>query len=545
MTEALKILAKPTAAQRAWQEMEAQMFVHFGPATWQDQDNDDHSTPLKKINPKQLDAEQWCDVAESFGAKQIVLVAKHVGGFCWWRTETSNYGVKEPPWRGGKGDLVREVAEACSRRGLKLGIYLSPCDYHLGAATGGRCETPAAQERYIQVYRAQLTELLTRYGPVAEVWFDGSLVFDVTDVVALHAPDAIQFQGPRASIRWAGNEEGMVPYPAWNTVRQTDARCGIATTMHSIPDGDAWMPIESDTTIRGFRWGDKADPQSLSWFWKTYNESGLKSLEWLVETYYRSVGHGTVLLLNSNPDVTGRIPAADAQRVAELGAEIRRRFGQSVAETCGRGQDVELKLPRTMKIDHVILQEDIEFGHRVRKYEVKGLVGTQWKVLSKGSAIGHKKIDFFAAQRISKLRLRVVECAGVPLIRRFAAFYVGTIPTFKHTSLFMMNPMVVGRWDEKLTKTAITGQVDVSNACGAARQYELEFVPAEGATGPTVEDVVYIADGAEAPQFVARTDNPLVWRINVTGLGGKKELRITMLRAGEAATRGELVIRGQ
>ena len=335
-------LARPTAAQLAWHQMEIEMFVHFGPATWQEQDNDDLSLPPAKFNPTKLDTEQWCDVAESFGARQIILVAKHVGGFCLWQTDSSTYGLKQAAWRNGKGDIAADLAASCQKRGLRLGMYLSPADKFLDAGIGGRCATPEAQDRYTATYRQQLTELLTRYGPISEIWFDGSLVFEVSDIVTRYAPDAIQFQGPQASIRWAGNEEGILPYPAWNTLSTRDARSGIATVAHSNPDGDAWLPLEVDTTLRGLHWGDKKDPQSICWFWKTYNKSGLKSLDRLIETYYRSVGHGAVLLLNSNPDTTGRIPREDVRRVAEFGNVIRERFSTPLAETSGRGKTIEI-----------------------------------------------------------------------------------------------------------------------------------------------------------------------------------------------------------
>ncbi len=217
-------LAKPTPEQAAWQRLELGMFIHFAPNTWQDKEGDDLSTPLDQINPEQLDTEQWVDVAEAMGAKYIVFVAKHIGGFCMWQTDTTDYGIKNTPWRLGKGDVLAELAASCRKRNIGLGVYLSPRDDHLGAATSGRCKTAEEQAKYSDIYRRQLTEVLSRYGSMMEVWFDGSNVIEVGDILAKHAPEAMIFQGKYATIRWVGNEDGTAPYPAWNAVNISSHR---------------------------------------------------------------------------------------------------------------------------------------------------------------------------------------------------------------------------------------------------------------------------------------------------------------------------------
>ncbi len=405
---ATAVLAKPTPEQVAWHDMEVEMFLCLDPCTWQDKEYDDHSTPLSKINPTKLDTDQWARVAEAMGARQIVFVAKHVGGFAWWQTDTTDYGIRNTPWRDGKGDVVADLAASCRKHGLKLGIYLSPADNRFGAGAGGRCKTKEAQERYSQVYRQQLTELLTRYGEVAEVWFDGSTVIEVGDILKKHAPKAMVFQGPHATIRWVGNENGVAPYPAWNAVSEADARSGVATARHGSPRGTAWLPLECDARIRS------------TWFWNTKNAHTLKSVEQLMNMYYRSVGHGAVLLLNNTPDTTGLIPEADARRSAEFGAEIRRRLGRPLAETTGKGQMVELTLRQPSFIDHVVTMEDIREGERVREYVVEALVGGTWRTLCTGTAIGHKRIDRVNAVKASKVRLRVTRSVGEPIIRKLA-----------------------------------------------------------------------------------------------------------------------------
>jgi alpha-L-fucosidase len=364
------------------------------------------------MNPAELDTAQWVAAAEAMGAKYIVFVAKHVGGFCMWQTETTDYSVKSIPWRGGQGDVLGDLAASCRQRGMKLGVYLSPCDGKHGAGVGGRCRSPEEQQRYNDLYRRQLTEVLTRYGEMFEVWFDGSNVVPVSDLLRKHAPRAMVFQGPDATIRWVGNESGVAPYPAWNSLPVAEAKSGVATARHGDPQGKAWMPNECDARIRE------------SWFWNSHNAGSLKSVEELMEMYYQSVGHGAVLLLNQTPDTTGKIPAADVLRGAEFGAEIKRRFGQSLAETTGEGAAVELALPKAMAVDHVITMENILDGERIREYVIEGWAGNAWQPLCQGTAVGHKKIDRFAPTEVTKIRLRVVKSAAPPRIRKLAAYSV-------------------------------------------------------------------------------------------------------------------------
>ncbi|MBN1419239.1 MAG: alpha-L-fucosidase [Planctomycetes bacterium] len=409
---ALLSMPCPTPEQAAWQDDEIGMFIHFAPNTWTDREGDDLSLPLEEFDPKDLDTDQWVAAAEAMGAKYIVFVAKHVGGFCMWRTETTDYGVRNTPWRGGKGDVLADLSASCRKKGMKLGVYLSPCDRKLGADVGGRCADPVAQARYDEIYRKQLTEVLTRYGEMCEVWFDGSIIIEVGDILKARAPRAMVFQGPHATIRWVGNEDGFAPDPAWNAVSEAAARSGVATAAHGDPDGTRWMPLECDARIRS------------TWFWNTKNADTLKSVERLMAMYYRSVGRGAVLLLNQTPDTTGRIPEADVRRGAEFGAEIRRRFGESIAETSGAGEEVALSLPAPAPVDHVIIMEDLRAGERVREYAIEGLAGGEWTALSKGTSIGHKKIDRFRPRTVEKIRFRAIRAAAEPKIRRLAVFSV-------------------------------------------------------------------------------------------------------------------------
>lgn len=404
--------ALPTASQLAWHDLEVGMFIHIAPQTWQDSESDRMNTPLAEINPDKLDTDQWVAVAEAMGAKYIVFVAKHEGGFCWWPTATTDYSVKSIPWRGGKGDVMKDLSESCRKRGMKLGVYLSPRDLKHGVGIGGRAEDPAKQAAYETMFRTQLTELLTNYGSMMEVWFDGSLVFDVGDILAAHAPEAVVFQGPQATIRWVGNEDGHAPYPAWNGVKFGAKKWGDYTAADGVAPGrgaDRWLPNECDARIRS------------TWFWRTDNAHTLKTLDALMEMHEKSVGRGGVLLLNHTPDRTGLIPELDATRSAEFGAEVARRYGKAVLETSGRGAMLTAQPSAPVTIDAVITMEDIAHGERISSYVIEGLINERWRILAAGSAIGRKKIDRLEKPAtISAVRLRVLESDGEPVIRRLA-----------------------------------------------------------------------------------------------------------------------------
>ncbi len=413
---ALSPLALPSADQRRWSDLELGMFIHFAPNTWQDKEYDDRTFPLAGLNPE-IDTDQWASVARDLGARYVVFVAKHQGGFCMWQTQTTDYGIRNTPWKGGKGDVVADLAASCRNAGLRLGVYLSPRDDTFGSGGGGKCDTPARQAAYDQLYRQQLTELLTRYGELAEIWFDGSIVVPVGDILRAHAPHAMIFQGPHATIRWVGNEDGFAPYPCWNSLSRRAARTGTATAKDGDPGGAAWLPNEVDVSVR-----------RPSWFWSTKNERNLLSRDQLMEIYYRSVGRGAQLLLNFPPDRTGHIPDADARRAREFGDEVRRRFGTAVAEGGGRGREVMLRLSSPAAVDHVVIEEDLAGGERVRAYRLDGLAGQSWIPLGEGTAIGHRRIQPVSPTRISAVRLDVTRAAAAPRIRRLAAFATGAAP---------------------------------------------------------------------------------------------------------------------
>lgn len=271
-----------------------------------------------------------------------------------------------------------------------------------------------------------LRELWGNYGPLAEVWFDGGALPperggpDMLPLLRELQPKAAVFQGPAATIRWIGNEEGHADYPCWATI--DSARIDQMSTAgwgpelqsaleHGEPGAPDWLPGECDVPVRNH-----------DWFWHAGREGALYSVGELLAMYERSVGRNCNLLLNANIDRDGLVPETDMQRYRELGREIRRRFGSSTAETSGRGDRLELPLPRPTVVEHLVVMEDIAFGERIRECVIEGRREAGWATLCRGSSVGHKRIERIDPAALSALRLTVTKHAAEARIRRFAAY---------------------------------------------------------------------------------------------------------------------------
>jgi alpha-L-fucosidase len=511
--------ALPSPQQVQWQNMERTMFVHFAPNTWQGTELDNRSTPLNRINPEKLDVNQWIDAAESFGAKMIIFVAKHVGGFCMWQTESTEYNIKNTPYKNGKGDILDELAKACFNRGMRLGVYIYPGDDTWGAylGGGGKTKDPSRQEVYNKVLRMQWEEVLSRYGnQIHEIWYDGGLVVPLEDIVKKYAPNAIVFQGPFANIRWVGNEQGIAPYPAWNSVKAKDAKTGVATGDHGDPDGDVWMPLEVDVTLKDH-----------NWFWNPGNYKNLRSLNQLMEIYSTSVGRGGLLLLNAAPDTTGLIPTEDMKLYKQFGDEINRRFEKCIASTSGNGEMLEIKMNKSTKIDHVVIQEDIVFGERVREYVVDGKTGEKWIDLAAGISIGYKRIERFDELEVSAVRVRFTKFSYLPVIKNLAVYFAG--------NQMLVNEKSAQNKEEKIFVSAIimdkSGkfEIDLSDFIKMAGQYELIAETGEKEI-LTIESSTLILQGITTPGFTRKNED------------GNCNINITAHPSGE---KGTIIITGK
>lgn len=503
-------LAKPSEIQYRWHEQERIMFVALDPCSWQGREYDNHSTPLSQINPTMLNTDQWCEVALSWGAKEILFVAKHTGGFCWWQTQTTNYGIRNTPYKNGQGDVLKELSVSCRKFGLNLGIYVYPGDETWGAGigSGGKTKDPSKQEAYNKVFRQQLTEVLSLYGNVIEVWFDGSCIVKVDDILEKYAAKSVIFQGPKASVRWPGTESGKLFYPAWNTLQSSALKTGISTQYDDDPDGDAWAPLEADVTL-----------YNHNWFWSAANEKKRRSVDELMDIYYKSAGYGGILLLNSTPDTTGLIPSGDVQLYKQFGHEIVRRFKIPVSEIQNRqGTEFQISFKEPTQVNHVVLMEDYQQGHRIREYKVEGWVDSQWKLLCKGSAVGRMKIDPFTTVTVSKIRLQITKSVNEPLIRSFSIYNVEGYQ-YKPEAFASVEWNVCGTWDTK-SFTNGTGEqtVDLSSFIKRPGQYEVVFTSSVVITGMNVVKAEIYFDGDMLTQqdFIRQKEKSKTFYINRT-----------------------------
>lgn len=429
---AVSVRRVPTPQQLAYQNDQLGAFVHFGPATYINSDM--LSTPDPSVfNPVNLDAEQWVLAAKSFGAKHIVLTSKHHNGFCLWPTKTTNYSVKSSPWKNGKGDVVREFAEACRKHGMKLGLYVSGGDKHFGCHSTpdpmGERKIIGNRNAYFLIFMEQLKELLTNYGEISVVWFDGAYdpfgwdVMDASgrrlgtahgDAIAafVHAlqPNAVIFGGTQPDVRWSGSEQGWAPYPLWNVVEP-----GEGTKQWVSPTNAGWILAEANIHTRD------------TWFWSPNSDHTLRSVDYLMQAYYNSIGRGGNLLVNLTPDTTGRIPEAEVKRLKEFGDALKRHFGKPLATTDSLGGWTEpgvlvLKLLQVSRVDHVVLEEDIARGQHVRAYAIDALVDGQWRQIAAGESIGRRRIEKLNPVMTQQLRLRITQSEGLPAIRAMSAY---------------------------------------------------------------------------------------------------------------------------
>ena len=406
-------LPVPSPQQIAWHEAGVGLFFHWAPNVYQGTEGDNLSTPREKINPDRFDAGQWVRAVKAANAGYMIFVAKHVGGYCAWQTRTTDYSLKTSPWKQGQGDMLAELAKACQAGDVRLGVYLCPRDDTHGAGDGGRAHSPEKQAAYAELYRQQLTEILTQYGPMFEMWFDGGNIVPINDLIDRLSPGIISFQGRRTGgSRWVGTEHGFAPYPCWNTI---DWKPG-ETPMEGAgsPTGNTWCPAECDVSIL-----------RPAWFWSEGSDSRILSLSDLIEIYYMSVGRGVNLLLNATPDTHGEVPAAQMKRLQEFGDEIRERFAKPLSATQGEGDRLALDLGAEKTIDHIVLREDIRGGERVRKFVVEGRVASgDWQPLARGTQVGSRQIIPIPAIAVTGLRLTVQESIAPARIRELSVFHV-------------------------------------------------------------------------------------------------------------------------
>jgi alpha-L-fucosidase len=276
-------------------------------------------------------------------------------------------------------------------------------------------------------------ELMSRYGDLAIVWFDGGAHGpekggpDVLSVFEKHQSNCIFYHNTqRADIRWGGSESGTVPYPSWGTYpfpfshsanQEVIYKNNFQLLKEGDPNGEYYMPAMSDAPLRGYNGRHE-------WFWEPEDEEHIFPLKNLMNMYYNSVGHNSSLILGLTPDSRGLLPDPDVKRLKAFGNAIKNRFSNAIASTSGQSKKLNLKLPKKQYVNHIVLMEDISKGERIRKFTLEGKTKKGWETIFEGSCIGHKFIHQFDDMVVSEVRLKITESRGEPSIKSFEVFKV-------------------------------------------------------------------------------------------------------------------------
>lgn len=428
----------PSKEQLAWQQMEFTAFLHFGINTFTDNEWGNGTDSPELFNPTELDCEQWVRALKDAGFKMAILTAKHHDGFCLWQTETTEYSVKHSPWREGKGDVVRELSDACKKHGIKFGVYLSPWDRN--APSYG--DSPA----YNRLFIAQLSELLTNYGSVDEVWFDGACaegpngkkqVYDweaILSTIRRLQPNAVTaIMGD--DVRWVGNEGGLGRTTEWSVTPYTPKSYSYSTAANSalgleemskdlgsrelIAKAERlhWYPSEVDVSIRP------------GWFYHEWQDRQVRSLGNLVEIYFSSVGRNSVLLLNIPPDRRGLIHEIDAVRIKELREYIDKTFARNLATNAKshkgikEGEAIILDVAEGESVNTLLIGEDISKGQRVEEFIIEAYINGAWHYIAKGTTIGYKRLIRFSDTTAEKIRVTIAHTRKDANISTIGLYY--------------------------------------------------------------------------------------------------------------------------
>ena len=450
----------PSKAQLAWHDMELTAFIHFTTNTFTDKEWGFGDESPSIFNPSACDPEQWARALKEAGFKMMILTTKHHDGFCLWPSRYTEHSVKNSPYKGGKGDIVKETRDAAAKYGLKFGIYLSPWD---------RNHYAYGSQEYLTYYRNQLKELFTQYGPITEMWFDGANGGDgyyggarevrqierakyyewpvTLDLVKKMEPNVLFFSDAGPHIRWAGNEKGRVAETNWNTLTPDTLYAGQSGIEELLgtgsPDGSHWIPAECDFSIRP------------GWFYHAAEDEKVKSGEELFERYLTSVGRGSNMLLNVPPDRRGLFHDNDLKSLVDFKAILQKELGQNLAKgvkvksSHNRGNDVsssaahltdgdnttywateddviqsqvELDLGTVRQVKYVVLQEYISLGQRIEKVMVEAMLGGQWKEVARATTIGHKRILQIKPVETQQLRISVVEAKGCVVLSEVGVY---------------------------------------------------------------------------------------------------------------------------
>ncbi len=449
----------PTQKQLDYQAMEMVGFVHFNMNTFTDKEwgYGDESPTL--FDPKKLDCEQWVKAAKDAGLKELILTAKHHDGFCLWPSAYTGHSVKNSPYKNGKGDIVKEFTEACAKYGIKAGLYLSPWDRNY-AGYG----TPA----YITYYKNQLRELMTNYGKISEVWFDGANGGDgfyggakevrkidkhsyypwkeIREIVYQLQPDALIFSDAGPDIHWIGNERGIAGETFWSMMNTDKVAVGDADTDYLNRGdyfGNSWVVGQCDVSIR------------KGWFFHSSDDENVKTPSQLVDLYYKSVGRNAVFLVNLPPNRDGLFADKDVSSLKKFREILDKTFSENfafntnaqassirnkseqfcsckvtdgdlnsywAAENNKKEVTLEIEIDSTRKFDRIMLQEPVRLGQRIASFDIQLMKSGRWQTIASGTSIGYKRLLRITPIAGSKVRVNIREANNTPALSNFGLY---------------------------------------------------------------------------------------------------------------------------
>ena len=429
----------PSENQLRWQDMEMYAFIHYSLNTYTDQEWGFGNEDPKLFNPSQLDCRQWARVCKQAGLRGIIFTAKHHCGFCMWPSKYTEYSVKNSPWKNGKGDVVRELADACREEGLEFAVYLSPWD---------RNHPEYGRHAYVEYFRNQLRELLTNYGDIFEVWFDGANGGDgwygganetrkIDRTTYYEWPETYkmirQLQpkcliwndgSDRGDLRWVGTEAGNVGETNWSLLYR-DGDVPYQMLHYGVEDGNVWCPGETNTSIRP------------GWFYHDAENEHVKSLSKLMDTYYKSVGRNSTLLLNFPIAPNGRIYPNDSLRGIAFKQMIDEVFKENLVASPPAPLQRErgvvtyvIDIKKGAAFNRFLAEEDIAQGQRVRKFSLEAMVDGKWQPLKDElvedgdglTTIGHRRIICFPTVKATKLRFTINSYKQEPIIKKIGVY---------------------------------------------------------------------------------------------------------------------------
>ena len=425
----------PTEDQLWWQDLEMYAFIHYSMNTYTDQEWGFGNEDLQLFNPADLDCRQWARVCKQAGMRGIIFTAKHHCGFCMWPSQYTEYSVKNTPWKQGKGDVVRELADACREEGLKFAVYLSPWD---------RNYPEYGRKEYVTYFRNQLRELLTNYGDIFEVWFDGANGGDgwygganekrtIDRTTYYEWPETYRMirrlqphcliwndGSDRGDLRWVGTEAGNVGETNWSLLNK-DGEVTWNMLHYGLEDGDSWVPAETNTSIRP------------GWFYHETENAHVKSLSKLMDTYYKSVGRNSTLLLNFPIAPNGRIHPIDSLRGIAFNKMIHEVFKTDLAANAKKhtkNNETIIDFGKPMAFNRFVAEEDIRYGQRVKKFSLEAEINGKWQPLKDAlveqgdglTTIGHRRIICFPTVNATRIRLTILDAKCQPVIKRTSVY---------------------------------------------------------------------------------------------------------------------------